>query len=454
MSAPSIKRFFDVAGACLGLLFLLPLGLLISVWLKLSAHGPIVQRQTRIGQFGKSFRILTFRSLVSGPEEEEGPVAKQRESSITPLGRFLRRAKVDDWPQLWNVLIGEMTLVGPRPEVPGIVALYSPKQREILKYKPGLVDAATLLFPKEEIFRNRTANVDAFYVRYCLPKTIELNLEYEQRATLLRDISILLQTLCPYWLGVFILYSLALTFSFWLTYQLRSDFQLTLRDYGDFKRFLPLIVLPQLFFLVWRGQICGLLSYFSIPEMRRAILALSAALLVQIGLCLPLTRQRVPSASILLMDFLLSLFVICALRMALRMQREWFSHTRKNQARPPVRVAIVGTGELATNLLLDYRRSENPVKQVVAFFDDNPRMWNKRPHNVPVIGMPECLLAEEWLSSIDEVILTIPRENRSRINEIETMLKKTTLKVIVASGWPTLGREGQKENELQPYQNT
>ncbi len=443
MSAPSLKRFFDIAGACLGLVLLFPLGLLIGLLVKLADRGPIFYGQTRIGQRGKPFRIWKFRSMVVNAENMGALVTYGEDPRITPLGRFLRRTKLDELPQLWNVLLGEMTLVGPRPEVPKYVALYTPKQREILQYKPGITDVATLLFRNEELLLNRTEEVEAFYVRYCLPKKIELNREYAERATLPQDVWIILQTLCPYWLAVLAVYAVALTFSFWLAYQLHADFQATARDYAEFKRLLPLILLPQLLFLVWRGQLRGLLSYFSIPEMRRTVLALAAAGAVQIALCWALARPAAPSPSILLMDFLLSFFVICAARMALRMQREWFSRPRTNPAARAVRVAIIGTGERATNLLLDYRRSEHPVRRrVVAFFDDNPRTWNKRPHNVPVIGMPECLLTKEWLSKIDEVVVTIPREDSSRISEIETMLKDTPYKVMIASGWPTLGRDG------------
>ena len=102
----------------------------------------------------------------------------------------------------------------------------------------------------------------------------------------------------------------------------------------------------------------------------------------------------------------------------------------------PRRVALIGTGELATNLLLDCARSENPPRRVVAFFDDDPRTWHKRPHDVPVVGMPECLLNREWWEQIDEVIVTLPEEERARIQEIDQMLKAVPLKVTIASGWP------------------
>jgi FlaA1/EpsC-like NDP-sugar epimerase len=307
-----------------------------------------------------------------------------------------------------------------------------------LKYKPGITDVASLLFRNEEELLRGAGDLEKFYLRYCLPKKIELNRQYAERATLFQDLGIISQTIIPYWFAVLGVYSISLTFSFWLAYQLKSDFQATRQDYDEFSRFLPLIIFPQLILLVWRGQLRGLLSYFSIPEMRKTILALAAALVLQVGLCYSLQGRLVPSRSILLMDFLLSFFTLCGVRMACRLLREQFWRGRPACPAPPRRVALIGTGELATNLVLDFARSENPARRVVAFFDDNPHTWHKRPHDIPVIGMPECLLNREWLDQIDEVIVTLPEEDSARIREIGEMLKGLPLKVTIASGWPVL----------------
>lgn len=432
------KRLFDVLWSSMGLLVLAPLGVLIALLVKLADRGPVFYRQTRIGQFGKPFRIWKFRSMVVRADQMGAPVTSEGDPRITWIGRLLRRTKLDELPQLWNVLVGDMSLVGPRPEVPRYVELYTPEQREILKYKPGITDVASLLFRNEQELLRGTGDLEGFYLRYCLPKKIQLNREYAERATLLQDLWVILQTLFPYWLGVLAVYAVSLSFSFWLAYQLKSDFRASHQDYREFVDFLPLIVLPQLVLLVWRGQLRGLLSYFSVPEMRKTAVSLAGALVIQAGLCYGLTGRLVPSPSILLMDFLLSFSMLCGVRMAFRLLREQFARERFAYQVPPRRVALIGTGELATNLVLDFARSENPARRVVAFFDDDPRMWHKRPHDIPVVGMPECLLNREWAEQIDEVIVTLPEENSSRIREIEQMLKGLPLKVTIASGWPVL----------------
>jgi len=228
----------------------------------------------------------------------------------------------------------------------------------------------------------------------------------------------------------------ALVASFWLAYQLRADFQMGDRDYAEFRRFLPWMVAPQIVLLFWRGQLRGLVSYFSIPEMRRTVTALGGAFLLQIGLCYLFQGSRVPGRSIFLMDALLSFFALCGVRMGFRLLRERSSNTKPKSVARVWRVAIIGTGEQATNLALDFARSHSPARRVVAFFDDDPHTWHKRPHDIPVFGMPECLLNPEWLKKIDEVIIALPEENATRLRQIDELLKGSRLKVTLASRWP------------------
>jgi hypothetical protein len=336
------------------------------------------------------------------------------------------------------VLSGDMSFVGPRPEVARYVERYTPEQREILKFKPGITDMATLMFRDEEGLLRGAEDVEAFYLKYCLPKKIELNLQYGQNASVFRDIWIIIQTLCPYWLGVLMIYAVALAASFWLSYELRSDFRATRRDVEEFRHHLPWIVFPQLILLFWRGQLRGLISYFSIPEMRRTVTALGLAFLLQIGMCRFSQGRLAVPPSLLLIDFIVSFFALCSVRMAFRFLRE---HSAKASAASPGRiwrVAIVGTGELATNLSLEFARSQTASRRVVAFFDDNPRTWRTRPHDIPVVGMPECLLNAEWCKNIDEVIVALPEEDSERAQEIGEMLKSLPLKVTLASSWPLL----------------
>lgn len=188
------KRLFDLLGSALGLLLLLPLGALLALLIKLSDRGPVIYRQTRIGRLGAPFRIWKFRTMVVNADKLGLQISEDNDPRITVVGRFLRKTKLDELPQLINVFAGEMTFVGPRPEVPRYVELYTPDQREVLQLKPGITDLASIVFRDEEELLRRAPNAEEFYVAYCLPKKIELNRRYAAKADFFRDLGIILRT--------------------------------------------------------------------------------------------------------------------------------------------------------------------------------------------------------------------------------------------------------------------
>ena len=188
------KRLFDLVCAAVGLIALFPLGALIAWLIRISDGSPIFFAQIRVGQFGKLFRIWKFRTMVNNADQLGLAVTKKNDPRVTRIGKVLRKTKLDELPQLWNVLVGEMSFVGPRPEVPKYVALYSPEQREVLNLRPGITDLATIVFREEEALL-QGGNVEEFYVELCLPKKIELNRQYAARASLWQDMKIILGTL-------------------------------------------------------------------------------------------------------------------------------------------------------------------------------------------------------------------------------------------------------------------
>jgi lipopolysaccharide/colanic/teichoic acid biosynthesis glycosyltransferase len=430
------KRLFDIVCASIGLLVLAPVGLLIALLVKLSDGGPVFYRQTRIGQFGKPFRVWKFRSMAVNADTINEPLTKDEDPRFTSIGRFLRKTKLNELPQLWNVLIGDMSFVGPRPELPRYVERYTPEQREILKYKPGITELATLHFRNEEALLRGAADVDDFYIRLCLPRKIALNLQYARHASLPYDIWIMVQTMCPYWLGVLALYAAILVASLWFSFELCFDFHVPEPQRVNFWVCLPWMVLPQLFILFWRKQCRALVSYFSLIELRQTGLALGIAFLIHLGVRYSSHGIYAPVPAIIVMHLVLSLCAISEARLFLKFVRE--RQGAKKSAEPDARrVAIIGSGELGTRVALDLISREVP-KEVVAFFDDDPRLWNRRPYDIPVVGMPECLLNTEWRNNIDEVIVALPEDNAMRIQEICKMLKGLPSKVTIAFGWPVV----------------
>ena len=192
------KRTFDLFFSALGLLLLSPLLVALALAVKLSSRGPVLFRQQRVGKGGRRFQILKFRSMVVDAERLGISVTRRGHPRVTALGRMLRDKKLDELPQLWNVLCGDMSFVGPRPEVPRYVRQYTEEQKRVLALKPGITDLATLKFRREEELLSAVADTEKYYLEYCLPRKIELNLTYAETANVWEDLKIIMRTLLPF----------------------------------------------------------------------------------------------------------------------------------------------------------------------------------------------------------------------------------------------------------------
>lgn len=189
------KRSFDLAVSVGGLLVLSPLMLLIGILVKSEDRGRIFFGQERIGRGGRPFRMWKFRTMVPDAEKVGLQLTVTGDHRITRVGAWLRRKKLDELPQLFNVLTGDMTMVGPRPEVPRYVAMYTPEQRSVLELEPGITDPASITFADESGLLAEVADPESYYVEYLVPEKIRLNLEYAKSATPLRDVGVVLETL-------------------------------------------------------------------------------------------------------------------------------------------------------------------------------------------------------------------------------------------------------------------
>jgi lipopolysaccharide/colanic/teichoic acid biosynthesis glycosyltransferase len=187
-----IKRSFDFLTALIGLIVLFPLFFIISLLIKLTSPGPVFHRGKRVGLSARLFNLYKFRTMIIGAENTGPGITSQNDPRITSVGRILRRAKLDELPQLINVLKGEMSLVGPRPEDPRYVLLYNEEQRCILSVRPGITSPASIRFRHEENILS-VANKDT-YVLNLMPEKIKIDLRYLERQTLWTDLSLLFCT--------------------------------------------------------------------------------------------------------------------------------------------------------------------------------------------------------------------------------------------------------------------
>jgi len=171
-------RFFDIFFSVFGLLICLPLFLVISVCIALDSRGGVFYSQTRVGKDDKDFRLLKFRSMRHESDKKIGLTIGSRDSRITRVGYYLRRLKLDELPQLINVLKGEMSLVGPRPEIRKYVDLYSAGQRRVLSVKPGITDYASLEYINENEILGKSSHPEQDYIQTIMPAKIELNMKF------------------------------------------------------------------------------------------------------------------------------------------------------------------------------------------------------------------------------------------------------------------------------------
>jgi lipopolysaccharide/colanic/teichoic acid biosynthesis glycosyltransferase len=191
-----IKRTFDLLCSGIGLILLLLPGMVIGLLIALFSPGPIFFIQRRIGQYGKAFSVIKFRTMYIG-SEHKGTITSAVDNRITPIGHFLRKCKLDELPQLWNVLIGKMSLVGPRPDVAGYADELTGENRKILELKPGITGPASLYFRNEEELLAQIDNPKQYNDTVIWRKKVELNLNYYYHWSFGKDIGYILKTMLP-----------------------------------------------------------------------------------------------------------------------------------------------------------------------------------------------------------------------------------------------------------------
>lgn len=190
------KRIFDFIFALAGTIVLLPVFACLAIWIKLDSSGPAFFRQERVGRFGKHFRIFKFRTMCLDAEAKGRQITVGEDPRITCSGRFLRHYKLDELPQLLNVVLGEMSLVGPRPEVPRYVALYPPNVREkVLSVPPGITDYASIEYKDENAILGRAGDPDIAYIEEVMPVKLHYYQRYVAERSLWVDFVLIIRTL-------------------------------------------------------------------------------------------------------------------------------------------------------------------------------------------------------------------------------------------------------------------
>jgi lipopolysaccharide/colanic/teichoic acid biosynthesis glycosyltransferase len=390
------KHLLDFALALLGVICLAPLLLLIGILIKLDSPGPVFFRQKRAGCGGTTFGIFKFRTMVDGAYQMGSRLTVKRDPRITRLGRLLRWAKIDELPQLFNVLRGDMSLIGPRPEDPYFVEFYTPEQRGVLSMRPGIVGPSQIQGRDEvENYPEGLRDTESYYLEHILPGKLKRDLEYVEKATFASDLWLLLHGV---WITIRGLFKtkylwerrrrialmgvdLALSVAaYLLALLIRFDWQLPQGAYVYQALALVVVVRPPL--LAYFGSYHVILSHFGLWDLLAIFKAVSVGSIVVAGLTYFVGAQGHPR-SVFVIDWALLLFLLSGSRYVLR---AWARRHPRRRSWARQKAIVVGAGiggEHIGRALLDDPTS---LYEPVGFIDESYERWGSRIHGVKVLG--------------------------------------------------------------------
>lgn len=413
-----MKRLIDIALSLCGLAVLLPVFLLVAVAIKLDSPGPVFFRQERVGLRGRHFRIFKFRTMTVA-QRDGLQITVAGDARVTPVGAWLRRYKIDELPQLIDVVRGTMSLVGPRPEVPRYVAAYPAAQRErVLSVRPGITDFASIMFRNENELLAGVADPESTYLNTVLPEKLRVAVNYVDHASLTADIKVLGLTLRTvfvserawkalgglmryqrFWMGVermfgwahehrggfaLLLDALIVVLAWHLTYLFRLGFERWLPGRPSYDSYVLVgVLLCYLACLALSGVRRSMWRFFAFDDLRRLVVACLAGGLLSAVVVLMAQLVAVPRAVLVLHP----VFVLFGLVVARSLYRMLFEHAIAASAGEPdePRYAVVlGSGALAQRLVAGLHRRDGWF--VLAVLDDEPTTHGRRIGGVRVEG--------------------------------------------------------------------
>jgi lipopolysaccharide/colanic/teichoic acid biosynthesis glycosyltransferase len=382
-----LKRSFDIFLSLIGAILLCPFFLAIAIFIKLDSKGPVFFRQARIGKRGRRFEMLKFRSMVEAEEWTGPPLSPKNDPRVTTFGAILRRLKVNELPQLINVLKGDMSFVGPRPEVPEFVKLYSPEERKILSVKPGIVGPSQIYMRNEEELYAEGIEPNEYYIKHILPKKLKIDLQYVTDRSFLKDIGYLMRGIMITITGaitrrhlfenaeqitLFVLDSVLCAFSYFLSYYLRMEGEFPLIERATLLHSLPYIIIVRMIAFTYFGLYATLIRHVSFHELLKVIkgATFSSVLIV---LLVFFIGERSHPRSVFVIDWFIIIFLLGGYRISFKVVRD---HSKQNKTDFAKNILIYGAGPMG-DLALRYLRMQGD-RNVIAFIDDNPkkmRFW-------------------------------------------------------------------------------
>ena len=432
-----LKRFFDVFLSIIGLILLSPLFLVIAILIKLDSRGPVFFKHTRIGKDGKHFKMLKFRTMVETKEWVGPSLSPKYDPRVTSLGGLLRRFKINELPQLINVLKGDMSFVGPRPEVPEFVRFYSAEERKVLSVRPGIVGPNQVIMRNEEELYAPGVDVKDYYIRDIMPKKLETDLDYVNNRTFLKDLKY-------FFLGVMVTITGAIgkrhvfenrsqialftidfficIFSYFFAYILRLEGRFPPEELATFFHILPYLIIVRMSAFAYIGFYNTLIRYISINDAIKIVKGVTFSTILIIILTIFLGERSHPR-SVFFIDWFILMSLLVGSRLSLRILRECI---QGKNSEPQKNILIYGAGDMG-DLVLRYLRKQNN-SQIVGFIDDDPKKRRKYFQGIKVLGDCYDIGALARLYHINEVLVAISNLSRKDLGRIWSLCDKANVK--------------------------
>ena len=469
-----LKRLFDIAAAVIGLLLLSPLLVIVAVLIKLDSPGPVFFRQVRVGRYGRHFTIFKFRTMTAQQAGGAAQLTVAGDVRITRSGHWLRRYKVDELPQLIDVLRGTMSLVGPRPEVPRYVAQYPEAWRErVLSVRPGITDFASVHYRDENTLLARAADPEREYIDVILPSKLRYALHYVDNLTMADDLKVLgltlrtvfvpsfpssrrllamtdsklwghldraMSNLHPHRRLIAAVADATTVFLCWhLTYLFRLGFERYQPGrpwYDDYVSFG--VVAAYLLCLALLGVPHGLWRYFGFDDLKRITLACLMAGLVS-ALAVLMAHLAGVARAVLLLHPMFCIAALSMVRMAYRMVWEQARARANGQSGELRRAIVLGAGEAARRLVAGIHLRDGWT--VLALLDDDPAKRGSRIGGIPVLGSLADLALPHIHAEATHVVVAMPGATAAQRAHAVAMARALGLLVLTVPSQAELQTE-------------
>ncbi len=433
-----LSRLLDIIVALVGSLLLLLMLPLVALLIRLDSRGPIFFKCNRVGKNGEIFKMFKFRTMYETPTPLGASVSPQGDPRVTPVGKVLRRLKLNEFPQFLNILKGDMTLIGPRPEAPDLAPYYPPEAQEIFSVKPGLVGPNQILGRNEEEFYPTGVDARTYYLKELLPQKLPLDLQYIREKSFLLDLKYL-------FLGVWVTITgvikkqhltdnfsqivmiiadiLFCPFSFILAYLIRFETFLYFWTNPEFQTMILLTVFTRIPFLLYFGCYRTLVRYLGLQDLWRIVKGVTIGSILFVVVDYFIDGALLFGRSIYIIDWLCLTMLLIGYRLAGKFLRQYRERQGAEvlERRP---VLIWGVGEEGRWCLRFLKEHQNPSYEIVGFMAEDPERHSQHLEGYKILGDHHHLEVLIQLYQIQEIFLAAPDISARTMERVENLCKQ------------------------------